>query len=173
MERILIDMDGVIADVVSEVIDWYERLHGVRVPVESLRGKREVDAFPIPGALFEIVHTKGFFLGLPVMTDSQRVVKDLAERYEVYICSAATEFPNSLTEKVHWLAEHFPFIGWQHIILCGNKHIIEADWMIDDHLKNLKHFGGKKILFTQPHNALVEGYERADSWGDVERILLG
>jgi 5'(3')-deoxyribonucleotidase len=43
----------------------------------------------------------------------------LNNKYELYIVSAGMEFPNSLREKYDWLAEAFPFISWEQIVLCG------------------------------------------------------
>ena len=45
--------------------------------------------------------------------------------------------------------------------------------MIDDHLKNLRDFKGKKLLFTATHNINVDlkGYTRVNSWPEVRRLL--
>ena len=51
----------------------------------------------------------GFFRNLPVMPDSIEVLGELNKVYEVFIVSAATEFPNSLKDKLDWLLQHFPF----------------------------------------------------------------
>jgi 5'-nucleotidase len=50
------------------------------------------------------------------------------------------------------LIEHFPFISWKQVVFCGNKSLIKADLMIDDHLKNLNNFDGETIMFIQPHS---------------------
>ena len=61
------------------------------------------------------------------------------------------------------------------MVFCGSKEIIKADIMIDDHFKNLDHFDGETILFTQPHNKLNHNHKhkRVDSWDDIEKLLLG
>ena len=43
------------------------------------------------------------------MKDSVDVLREMNKRYEIFIVSAATEFPNSLKDKLDWLLEHFPF----------------------------------------------------------------
>ena len=82
------------------------------------------------------------------------------------------EFPQSLSEKLAWLEEYFPFIGWQNIVFCGYKNIVDADYMIDDHIKNLSVFKGESLLFTAPHNVNVEGYKRVNTWEEVGELLL-
>lgn len=51
-----------------------------------------------------------FFRDLDVMKDSQEVIKKLSEQFEVFITTAAMEFPASFTAKYEWLKEHFPFL---------------------------------------------------------------
>jgi len=120
---------------------------------------------------FEYINEKGFFRDLAVIPDSQRVIKALQEKYDVYIVSAAMEFRNSLEDKYDWLAEHFPFIDWQHIMFCGNK-IVEVDVLIDDRIKNFVNFKGRPLLYTSPHNLLITEYERVNSWEEIAGLLL-
>jgi 5'(3')-deoxyribonucleotidase len=105
------------------------------------------------------------------MPGSQQVVKALMEHYDVYIASAAMEFKYSLEDKQAWLEEHFPFISWTNIIFCGHK-ILDVDIMIDDRIKNFVTFKGRKLLYTSPHNVLVDGFERVNNWQDVADKLL-
>jgi 5'-nucleotidase len=166
-KRIAIDMDDVMADVTSHFLNWYEERTGLRLPEEKLVGVPVSQAFPDPGMAWEFLFTPGFFRTIPVMKDSQEVIARLNEEYEVFIVSAAMEFPQSLTEKHDWLQEHFPFISWKQMVLCGSKAVIKADYMIDDHLKNLDYFDGEKLLFTAPHNQLITGYRRVNNWQEV------
>src|SRR6185295_16381094 len=149
MERIAIDMDGVIADVSEQFFRYDEKDFGKRRSLDEVVGRKEIDAFP---RLREYVYSNGFFRSAPVMEHSQEIVRQLNDNYEIFIVSAATEFPQSLSEKQEWLSEHFPFIKWQQMVFCGLKTIVSADIMIDDHFKNLDHFPGATFLFSQPHN---------------------
>jgi 5'-nucleotidase len=171
MERIAVDMDGVIANTTEQFLRFDERDFGRRRTSEEIIGKPEGVAFP-KGK--EYVRQKDFFRTAPVMNDSQKVLSELNERYEVFIVSAATEFPQSLLEKYEWLSEHFPFISWRQMVFCGSKIIVEADIMIDDHFKNLDHFKGTTILFSQPHNQLRDlgRHKRVDSWKEIAGLLL-
>jgi 5'-nucleotidase len=171
MERIAVDMDGVLADTIEQFFSYDERDFGKRRSLEEIIGKPESVSFP---KAKEYVRTKDFFRTAPVMNESQSVLSELNKRYEVFIVSAATEFPQSLFEKYEWLNEHFPFITWQQMVFCGSKAIVEADIMIDDHFKNLDHFKGTTFLFSQPHNFLQKPgkHKRVNSWKDIADILL-
>ncbi|OFY61737.1 MAG: 5'(3')-deoxyribonucleotidase, partial [Bacteroidetes bacterium RBG_13_43_22] len=120
------------------------------------------------------VSEPGFFRTLPVMEGSQKVLKKLNGKYDIIVVSLATEFPNSLTDKLMWLHEHFSFISWKQIVFCGDKSLIKADIMIDDHPKNLDNFKGKTYIFTQPLNLLINNsrHTRVNSWAEIEKILI-
>jgi 5'(3')-deoxyribonucleotidase len=175
MKRIAIDMDDVMADTTLKIIQFInERVNG-HYTYEGLMTASEEDKkafYDIYMSNNDFLWQSGFFVDIPVKPHAIEVIQALKEKYEVFIVSAATEFPNSLKEKLAWMNEHFPFIGWQHIVFCGHKHMILADYLIDDHEKNLKTFTGTPLLFTAPHNLHIHDYERVDSWLDVKSRLL-
>lgn len=169
-KRIAVDMDGVLADVYSQFAAYHERDAGIRPDPRTLDGLAEFEAFP-NGRLH--VNTRGFFRTVPLVTGSQQVLEQLNKRHTIFIVSAAMEFPNSLDDKYEWLREHFPFVGWRQIVFCGTKDVVDADIMIDDHLKNLDTFKGETLLFSQPHNRhAVTRHRRVDSWAEIAEILL-
>jgi 5'(3')-deoxyribonucleotidase len=171
MKRILVDMDGVLADVYPRFFELYEQETGNKKTMGEIIGLKEGEAFP---ELYRWVETPGFFRSIPVMADSQRVLKLLNKTYEILVISMATEFPVSLTDKQMWINDHFPFISWRQVIFCGNKSLIQADLMIDDHFKNLDHFKGETIIFSQPHNInnTYNQHKTVSSWREIEKLLL-
>jgi len=172
MKRIAVDMDGVLADVYSQFIAMHAAEFGIEIPRDQAIGRPEAEVFINER---KYVNAPGFFRNAPVMEHSQRILQQLHQQYEVFIVSAAMEFPNSLSEKLSWLGEHFSFLNWKQFVFCGSKAIIKADIMIDDYFKNLDHFSGETtLLFTQPHNQLaVTGrHTRIQTWLDIEALLL-
>ncbi|HMC85062.1 MAG TPA: hypothetical protein VKI61_06030 [Chitinophagaceae bacterium] len=175
MKRVLVDMDEVIADVTFAMTEWYKKNYGGDIDnAKMLEGESLVKGFPevhqatIRQQLFE----KGFFRHLPVMENSVEVLKEMNKKYEVYIVSAATEFPNSLTDKYYWLEDHFPFFSWKQMVFCGDKSMIQADFMIDDHAKHLQYFRGKPFIFTAPHNLNEQRFERLNNWKEAGEKFL-
>jgi 5'(3')-deoxyribonucleotidase len=166
-------MDEVIADPMGEMIRWYHEQYGV-LPDEGKMDGSWVKGFPeehqamIRARLSE----PGFFRHLPVMEDAVDVLRRLNEKYEVFIVSAAMEFPNSLKDKYEWLMEHFSFFTWRQLALTGSKDLVSGDFMIDDHVKNLKGFKGKPYLYTSAHNLNVTGYDRIGNWKEAATIFL-
>jgi 5'-nucleotidase len=164
---IAVDMDGVLADTETHFIRYYEEESGEKVDRKSLLGVPENLAFPDKTAVRRYVHTPGFFRSLPLIPGGVYAVKTLMEHFDVYIVSAAMEFPLSLYEKKQWLEEHFPFISWKNIIFCGDKSIIKTDYLIDDHLKNLDHFSGIPLMFTASHNVHANHHHRLNNWEEI------
>jgi 5'(3')-deoxyribonucleotidase len=173
---IALDMDEVIADVVPKFLEHYERDFGVRPDREHWWGKK-IYQLPNAAHIRGYLQEKGFFADLPVMEGSQEVVKWLTDHYDVFAVTAATEFRNSLEDKYDWLERHFPFIGWRKLVLCGDKTIIRADYMIDDHVFNLERFHGTGLLFTASHNLAENRFVRVNNWAEVgtffEKELAG
>lgn len=164
-------MDNVIVDIEANWINHYEAAFGVTVTKEAMHGIPEDQAFPDPLAARSLLYKPGFFRYAPLIPGAQKAIIKLQENYDVYIVSAAMEFPNSLPEKYDWLAEHFPSITWRNIIFCGDKSVINTDYLIDDHFKNLDFHKGKPILFTAGHNRGVDRHTRVNSWEEVLVLL--
>jgi 5'-nucleotidase len=170
-KKILVDMDGVLVDVYTTFFKLHEQETGQRLNLKDIAGLLEEEAFINQR---KWVSTPGFFRDLPVIPGSRKALQRLNDLYKITVVSLATEFPYCLTDKQLWLHDNFPFITWQQIVFCGNKNVIKADIMIDDHFKNLDHFKGKTILFTQPHNILIRDsrHIRVNSWAEIEKLLL-
>jgi len=174
MERVIIDMDEVIADPMGEMIDWYTKKYNLPVDYEKMLGTGWIKGFPVQhqDECLQRLLSPGFFRHLPVIGNSQEVISEMNRKYELFIVSAAVEFPNSLKDKLDWLGEHFPFLTWRQIVFCGDKKLITGDHMIDDHVRNLVHFPGKKYLYSSPHNFNETNYRRIDNWDEVAQIFL-
>jgi 5'(3')-deoxyribonucleotidase len=57
-------------------------------------------------------------------------------------------------------------------VFCGNKEVIDADYLIDDRSRHFARFRGTGILFTAPHNARESAHLRVNNWIEVLAILL-
>ena len=148
MQRLLIDMDDVMADTSQKIINMVNDTFGTTYTKEiltsNLTAKEEYQEKYLTQR--HRLWDKGFFRDIPLMPDAQEVIAELYKKYEIFIVSAATEFPNSMSEKLEWLEDYFPYIGWSHTVFCGHKWMIKADYIIDDHEKNLINFNYGKLL---------------------------
>jgi 5'(3')-deoxyribonucleotidase len=173
-KRIAIDMDDVMADATGRLKELAEERLGIVVTESMLQGRYDwASLFPEKAQEIKSwVHEQGFFRKMKPKEGAIESVQKLLENNEVFVVSAAIEFPNSLVEKLDWLAEFFPFIDWKFVVFCGHKYMIKADFLIDDHVKNLSAFvEGQAILFDAPHNHDVTGYPRMMNWQDVDAFF--
>jgi 5'(3')-deoxyribonucleotidase len=175
LKRICVDMDEVIADAVAEHLLRYNRDHEEQITKDDLHGKWlwDVVALDRHPVLESYLRSEDFFEVLEVMPESQRVLNRLQQRYEVFIATAAMEVPTSFAGKYAWLGRHFPFIPSSHIVYCGDKGILRAEYLIDDNPRQLRRFQGEGILYTSPHNVNVKGFTRVNDWLEVEKLFLG
>lgn len=175
MKRICVDMDEVMADALGEHLLRYNKYYGERITTADLAGKWLWDVVSTDrhAILDSQLRSEDFFEVLEVMPESQRVMRRLQMKYEVFIATAAMEVPTSFQQKYRWLERHFPFIPSSHIVYCGDKGILRADYLIDDNPRQLRRFQGEGILFSSPHNAGVKGYRRVKDWLEVEDLFLG
>ncbi|UJH66141.1 5' nucleotidase, NT5C type [Allomuricauda sp. SCSIO 65647] len=171
---LFIDMDEVLADTYLRHIELYNEDFDKDLTAEQCQGREVWQVVPEAHQKSVRDHARaiGFFRDLKPIKDSQEVLRELYKKHEVYIASAAMQFPHSLKEKSDWLDEYFPFIHWRRRILCGDKFVLRGDLLIDDRAYNLEHFDGRALLFTSPHNIHQNGYERVDNWQEIAEKLL-
>jgi 5'(3')-deoxyribonucleotidase len=170
--RIAIDMDEVMADALAEHVRRYNDAFGARVAIDDLHSRHLEDLIPpAHREAAEELLDASFFADLAVLPDCQEVVRELAARHDVFIVSAAMDVPTSFDAKFRWLRRHFPFIPPAQIVFCGDKGIIDADYLIDDRARHFEGFKGSPLLFSAPHNAGERRYPRVDSWIDVRAFF--
>lgn len=173
-QRIAIDMDDVMADTHAKFIKLYLEGEMPRYTLDELKEKSFHELFDEAEyrTLSQRVYEPGFFADIPVMEGAQDVIADLMQRYDVFVASAAQEFPNSLREKWDWLQAHFPAISWRNYIFLGDKSVLNAAYLIDDLPRNLRTFQGEGLLFDALHNRDDQQFRRVKSWAEVARALL-
>ena len=171
---IFVDMDDVLADTYGKHIELYNKEHQKELCLTQIKSGEVWQNVPEihQKSILEHAYQPGFFRDLKPIKDSQQVMEALYAKHEVYIATAATQFPNSLKEKSDWLNEFFPFITWQHQIMCGHKFILNGDLLIDDRTYNLEKFEGDTLLFTSPHNINEKSFNRVFSWLEIAELLL-
>ena len=87
------------------------------------------------------------------MENAQDVVRELACSIRSF-CGDCGHGSSLLlcARSSHGCERHFPFIATSHIVFCGDKSIVAADYLIDDNVRQLSRFRGEGIIFTAPHN---------------------
>lgn len=165
-----VDMDDVLAKLLPKWIEVINENERESVSLNDIKSWDLEKYFRCGRKVFDYL-TYDLYRNLPVMENSQEVLKKLQEKYDIYIVTTATLYIDSLVAKIEWLEEHFPFIDKNHVVLCGNKNIIKANIMIDDGVHNLEMFDGVHLLFDAPHNRNNQNFTRVYNWKQIENLL--
>lgn len=170
--RIAVDMDEVLCDTYAAKAALF-RAEGFDWNDDDLRGRKLQDIAPREtSAAVECVMSRGlFFAGLAVIDGARDGLRALQDRHEVYIATAAMEYPASCGHKIAWMQRNFPFIDPMNIVLCGDKSILNADVLIDDSPRHFERFAGVGVCFSALHNMGQAVDHRAESWADVPALL--
>ncbi len=170
--RIAIDMDEVLADTHAAKAALYADL-GWSWPDADLRGRKLGDLAPdAVEAAVEAEMQKGmFFANVAPMPGAAAAVERLAARHEVFVATAAMEYPASCAHKVAWMARHLPAIDPLNLVLCGDKSIIAADVLIDDSPRHFDGFGGIGVCFDALHNHGADVAWRLSSWDAAPDLM--
>lgn len=173
-KKIAIDMDQVIADMEISFVELFKKEYNLSFETieDYLAENPNFDLVTTIKELYPLINNYTFFRNIPVMKDSQSVLRELAEKYDLYIATAAMDVPKTFTAKYEWLQEHFDFIDPQHYIFCGDKSIVHTDYLIDDSIRQLDRFYGTGILFVNSLNDTEERYIRANNWKDIRDYFL-
>jgi len=170
--RIAVDMDEVMADALTEQLRRYNASFGAALTIDDVHGRHLQDCIPAAHRqAADEMFDGSFFADLAIMPDCQAVMRDLALRHDVFVVTAAMDVPASFDTKFRWLQRHFPFIPPDQIVFCGDKGIVDADYLIDDRPRHFTRFKGRPLLFSAPHNAGERRYARVDSWQDVRDVF--
>lgn len=129
MNRVFVDMDGVIVDFDGYMVDRGMTADEVKHTPGAYR-----DMQPIPGAI-------------------DAVRKLIAQGWGVWIATKPpTGIPEAYSEKVAWIMEHLPELV-RKIVITHDKGLLgdEGDYLIDDrpHRANCLAFSGALLLFKQ------------------------
>ena len=178
MKRIAIDMDEVMADSVARELEWYNKMFETPISRADLWESGKHLYYTAPEIhqqqIWDNIRIDGFFKDLPIVENAVEVIKELHEKYEIFIVTAAMPFPNSFIHKYEWLEKYFPFISHKYYVYCGHKYMIQADYLIDDNSYNFDGFPGQGLLFSAPHNIKEEegNFQRVNNWLEVQELLL-
>ena len=174
MLRLTLDMDDVLADTHKKLVDIILNDFATTLTEKELHSKalKELLHPKQMKRLNNIIDSQGFFSNIEVMHGATEAVFNLSRYYEIFVATACMEFPTSFKDKFDWLSKHFSFIPWTNIVFCGYKSIIQSDYLIDDHVRNLAVFKGEGILYSAPHNLNNNTFRRVADWNEVSELFL-
>lgn len=177
--RILIDMDGVIADFeLGFLQSWRTRHPGTfYVPLEGRSTFYVKDNYPedLKDLVNEIYWETGFFRNLPPIHGAQDALTEMeAMGFEVFICSSPLrKYQYSTVEKYEWVEMHLGFEWTKRLILTRDKTLVKGDILIDDKpvITGAESSPAwEHILYDQPYNREIK--KRRITWEVWKDVLF-
>jgi 5'-nucleotidase len=174
MQRLAIDQDQVLADLLGEWVARYNYDYNDNLkPDDVIHWNWDGLVKPECGdKIYSYLDDPELFENLPIIDGSQQVVEELSKYYEIFVVTAPWNAEN-VVPKSKWLKQHFDFIPETNYVFTRNKSIVYADWLLDDKAQNFVGFSGTGLLFDAPHNRDVDGWIRLCNWQEVREWFLG
>ena len=179
-KTIIVDVDGVLAKFVKFFHKKMQELGYKLNPNGFNEWELEEHFFPIKGRnrkkdYINILDKVDFWKNLPVMENSQEVLKKLQNKYKILIVT--TPFPaveeNFKRGRLVWLEQYFPFIERDQIMFESDKWNIRADIIIEDKKETVEKFDGMRIVMDTSYNQNIGvKHHRIKNWNEIEEILL-
>ncbi|XP_042303861.1 5'(3')-deoxyribonucleotidase, cytosolic type [Sceloporus undulatus] len=186
--RVLVDMDGVLADFEGGVLRGFlasfpgephlslAQRRGFSV-LEQYRALREDLAVKIAS----VYESQGFFLGLDPIPGAIEAMQEMIQmpNTEVFLCTTPLrKYDYCVQEKYQWVEKHLGPKFVERLILTRDKTIVSADLLFDDKdtIRGVEpNPSWEHILFSCCHNKhlkLEPPRKRLESWTDDWRAIL-
>lgn len=179
--RVLVDMDGVIADwghAYGESLDRYGA-EGAGIPRHAEQrsfnlneGRTEDEKVIIAAVMAE----EGFYQRLRPIPGAKTALKAMAKAgHDVRICTSPwVSNPTCASDKLNWVAKHYGSHWAQRVIITTDKTLVHGDVLIDDkpNITGSTTPTWEHVLFTQPYNVGITDRRRLDRWADWGQVVL-
>jgi 5'(3')-deoxyribonucleotidase len=159
--RLLLDVDGVLADFHTPCIAIINRLMSTNFKVEDFETWDIFDALKVPAdvkaKVYDEMNKTGWCTDIGVYPGAKDGVDSLREVADVYICTAPMRGPTWASERDRWLMKHFGF-STRQIIHTSAKYVCAGDFLVDDKVDNLVKWGerhphGHPIFWMRPQHS--------------------
>jgi len=177
--RILVDMDGVIADwgkAYGESLDLFgvDALGIPRHHQQTTFNLNEGRTAAEKAIIKQVMCETGFYDRLEPIYGSRNALREMVkEGHDVRIVTSPwVSNPTCASDKLNWVVKHYGAHWGQRVIITTDKTLVRGDVLIDDkpQVKGSARPLWKHILFDQPYNRDVNK-PRIRDWREWRYVL--
>ena len=138
--RLLLDVDGILADFVSASIKVMTSMSGQKIVPDDIlvwEVTEILEDHSLREKCKEEFNRAGFCSTIEVYDHAQEAVALLQERTELFFVTAPMKKNSTwMPDRVAWLEKHFS-ADHNHVVFANKKYVVAGDIMIDDAPKNV------------------------------------
>lgn len=181
--RIGIDVDGVLRDFDSKVMEIIKRVYPDKILSENVTAwdYPNVDVpIKVLSEIWQKTHCEEVFREselMPNVKEEFKILKDWCKTQNpgYQFCCVTAQMPYNASHTLYWLGKHY--FNFLETYISNNKHKLNIDILIDDSPKNYTkwvEYGRTEsdfILFDRPYNQECTATNRIYSLSDAIEIL--
>lgn len=143
--RIIVDMDGIVAD---SMVAWLDKIHektGIRATLDDVKAWEFYNDPPFNAApknsILEILQEPDFHARIKPLPGAIEALKSLHEEGHDLRLVTARHGPVSMPATLAWVKDHLPFLSVEtNVLFVVDKWLVKGDVIIDDKLANLEQY---------------------------------
>jgi 5'(3')-deoxyribonucleotidase len=167
----LIDVDGVVADLCTEWLRWYNIDYNDNLTLEDLIdwSIHQFTKAECGTKIYDYLTHQALYDNVRPIDGAFSAVKWLRRNNQkvVYVTSGVQP------AKIQWLHRYGFLEGgtdWMYaadVVIAHDKSLIKGAYLIDDNIQNCQNFEGTAFLFDQPWNRKDTGLYRVRDWPEI------
>ncbi len=177
---ILVDMDGVLEDLVSAWTSALNSKYGLNVNPDEVAfyNLHRYYLGLSDEEYYGVLHEPEFWKTVKPIEGANEYLRKLKDDGYWPVLLTGTYYKTLRPKMDYCLFDKFDVFKWSDVIVTGLKNLVQGDVIIDDSPENLRSSPAKlKILFSRPYNERSNpksyGAVRANSWEEAYRIIKG
>lgn len=178
-KHLLVDIDGVIRDINTQMCIVYNKIFGTNIKDEDIKVWDLEVTFPMPEDygvktakdLFFRFYNKEIFLEAQPYPKAIETINELKEEgYYIHFVSAQHS-PENKALAIEWLTRHN--VEFDAISLTDKKHLIKGDLILDDYPGNFEGFPATvtQVLLDRPYNHDYDAEYRIYELSQLKEVL--